>query len=217
MSERPEQSNTIPLKPVAAPAGDGMPRREALQALLGGVGAGFALTSVVDAQHPVHQHLASPSVVGQAQQKAAVTAYTAEFLDAHQMKSLEALAETIVPGSTTARVAPFLDQLLAVESARTQRAFLGSLGAFDMAAVSKHGKAWIALSATEQDAILRDATNLSLSADPKSAMRGHFQNLKDWIAGAYYSSEPGMRELGWTGNVVFAELPGCTHPGGHQA
>ena len=30
------------------------------------------------------------------------------------------------------------------------------------------------------------------------------------------SSEPGMRELGWTGNVFYPELPGCTHPGGHQ-
>lgn len=190
-----------------------MPRREALQTLFGTVGAGFALTSVVEAQHPVHQHLASPATLEQAQQKAAVAVYTPEFLDAHQLKTLEALAEAIVPGSTTARVAPFLDQLLAVESPPTQRAFLGSLGAFDMAAIAKHGKAWNVITAAEQDGILREAS----TADPKTAMRGHFQNLKDWIAGAYYSSEPGMRELGWTGNMFFAELPGCTHPGGHGA
>ena len=190
-----------------------MPRREALQTLLGSVGAGFALTSVVDAQHPVHQHLASPATLEQAQQNAAVAGYTPEFLDAHQLKTLETLAETIVPGSTTGRVAPFLDQLLAVESAENQRAFLGALGAFDMAAIAKHGKAWNAITATDQDEILREAS----TADAKSTMRGHFQNLKDWIAGAYYSSEPGMRELGWTGNMFFAELPGCTHPGGHGA
>jgi hypothetical protein len=213
MSDRPDTSNVIPIRPVDSPAPDGIPRREALQTLLGSVGAGFALTSVVEAQHPVHQHLASPTIVEQAQQKAAVAAYTAEFLDAHQLKTLEVLAEAIVPGSTTARVAPFLDQLLAVESAENQRAFLGALGAFDMAAIAKHGKAWNAVAATEQDALLRDAS----TAESKSAMRGHFQNLKDWIAGAYYSSEPGMRELGWTGNMFFAELPGCTHPGGHQA
>jgi hypothetical protein len=166
---------------------------------------------VVEAQHPVHQHLASPATLEQAQQNAAVAAYTPEFLDAHQLKTLEVLAETIVPGSTMARVAPFLDQLLAVESAENQRAFVGALGAFDMAAIAKHGKAWTAIAAAEQDGILRDAS----TADAKIAIRGHFQNLKDWIAGAYYSSEPGMRELGWTGNMFFAELPGCTHPGGH--
>ena len=211
MTERPDTSDIIPVKPVDSPAG--IPRRAALQTLLGTAGVGFALPSIVEAQHPVHQHLASPAVVEQAQQKAAVTAYTPELLDAHQLKTLEGLAEAIVPGSTTARVAPFLDQLLAVESAQNQRAFLGALGAFDMAAITKHGRAWNAIAATEQDALLREAS----TADPKSAMRGHFQNLKNWIAGAYYSSEPGMRELGWDGNVIHTELPGCTHPGGHQA
>jgi hypothetical protein len=213
MAERTDQSNTIPLRPVDPSAREGIPRREALQTLLGGVGAGLALPAIVEAQHPVHQHLASPATLEQAQQKAAVAAYTPEFLDAHQLTTLEALAEIIVPGSTAARVAPFLDQLLAVESAQTQRAFLGALGAFDMAAIAKHGKAWNVIAAAEQDGILREAS----TADPKSAMRGHFQNVKDWIAGAYYSSEQGMRELGWTGGIFFAELPGCTHPGGHGA
>jgi Gluconate 2-dehydrogenase subunit 3 len=208
MAERTDQSKTIPVTPIDPPA---MPRREALQTLLGSVGAGFALTSVVEAQHPVHQHLARPATLEQAQQKASVAAYTPEFLDTHQLKTLETLAEAIVPGSTTARVAPFLDQLLAVELPQTQRAFLGSLGAFDMAAIRKHGKAWSAVTAAEQDAILREAS----TADAKSAIRGHFQNLKDWIAGAYYSSEQGMRELGWDGGMFFAEFPGCTHPGGH--
>jgi hypothetical protein len=214
MTERPDQSNTIPLKPVAPSAPDGIPRREALQALLGSVGVAIALPSIVEAQHPVHQHLASPTVIEQAQQRAAVAAYAPEFFDAHQLTTLDALAEAIVPGSTTARVAPFLDQLLAVESSSNQRAVLGALGAFEMAAITKHGKAWSALAATEKDGLLRDVS----TADPaSSAMRGHFQNLKNWIVGAYYSSEPGMRELGWTGSVFFAELPGCTHPGGHQA
>jgi Gluconate 2-dehydrogenase subunit 3 len=201
--------NILPLEPDPSTA---VSRRVALQALLGGVGAGLARPATAEAQHPMHQHLLNPGAIEQAQQRAAATAYSAEFLDAHQSKTLEVLAEAIVPGSTAARVAPFLDQLLAVESAEHQRAFLGSLGAFDMAAINKHGKAWIALTAPEQDALLREAS----TADPKSPFAVHFQNVKDWVAGAYYSSEPGMRELGWTGNTFHRELPGCTHPGGHQ-
>ena len=184
-----------------------------LQTLLGGVGAGLALPSMVEAQHPVQHHLASSTAVAQAQKKAAAAAYKAEFFDAHQLKTLEVLAEAIVPGSTTAKVAPFLDQLIAVESTQNQRAILGALGAFDMAAIDKHGKAWKAITAAEQDALLQEAS--TAEAD-KSKLRGPFQNLKGWIAGAYYSSEPGMRELGWTGNVFHTELPGCTHPGGHS-
>jgi len=47
-------------------------------------------------------------------------------------------------------------------------------------------------------------------------IRDHFENLKGWIVGAYYSSEPGMRELGWTDNMFFPALPGCDHSDGHR-
>src|SRR6187399_485203 len=93
MRTSPGPSKPIPLSPVA----DGMPRRVALQVLLGGVGAGFAPPSTADAQHPMHQHLSSPAMIEQAQQRAVVTGYTAAFLDEHQSKTLEAVAEAIVP------------------------------------------------------------------------------------------------------------------------
>ena len=212
MSVEPDRPKPIPLHPVSEVPNDGIPRRAALQALLSGAAA-FALPTAIEAQHPIHQHLANPAAIEQAQQRAAAAPATPVFLDAHQMKTLEVLAEAIVPGSTGARVAPFIDQLLAVDSGANQRAFLGALGAFDMIAVNRHGKAWIGITAAQQDALLREAS----TADVKtSAFGGHFQNLKDWIAGAYYSSEIGMRELGWDGNVFHAQLPGCTHPGGHQ-
>jgi hypothetical protein len=206
-------SNPLKLVPTAPDSiADGVSRRVALQTLLGGASAGLVLPPIAAAQHPIREHLADPGAIERAQQRAAAAAYAAEFLDAHQSKTLEVLAEAIVPGSTAARVAPFLDQLLAVESAEHQREFLGSLGAFDMAAITKHGKPWIALTAPEQDALLGEAS----TADAASSFRSHFENLKEWIAGAYYSSERGMRELGWTGNTFHRELPGCTHPGGHQ-
>jgi Gluconate 2-dehydrogenase subunit 3 len=204
-----------PLKLANIPAADpavGVSRRVALQALFGGVGGGLVASSGAAAHHPVREHLLDAGAIEQAQQRAAAGSAPV-FLDAHQAKTLEALADAIVPGSTAANVAPFLDQLLAVESADNQRAFLGALGALDMAAIRDHGKAWLALSAAEQDALLRVAS----TAESSSALRGHFENIKDWIAGAYYSSERGMRELGWTGNTFHPELPGCTHPDGHQA
>jgi hypothetical protein len=207
MSDDRARSRPIPLDPVTE-----IPRRAVLQVLLGGA-AGFALPAAIEAQHPMHQHLGNPAVLAQAQQRAAVTASTPVFLDDHQSKTLEVLAEAIVPGSTGARVGPFVDQLLAVDSADNQRAFLGALGAFDMIAIKRHGAAWRAITAAQQDALLREAS----TADARtSALGGHFQNLKDWIAGAYYSSETGMRELGWNGGVFHPELPGCTHPGGHR-
>jgi len=35
--------------------------------------------------------------------------------------------------------------------------------------------------------------------------------LKEWIVGAYYSSEQGMKELGWDGNFAFEKYPTCEH------
>ena len=42
-------------------------------------------------------------------------------------------------------------------------------------------------------------------------LRDHLDHLKGWIAGAYYSSEAGLKELGYTGQMFFASFPDCTH------
>ena len=215
-----------PTPDASAPSGVG--RRSILQSFAAGVGAAFAIPGIAGAQeHPVQHHMAAGTTAA-AQKKAAAAAYKPELLDAHQMKTLEVLAEAIVPGSTEAKVAPFLDTLVAVDSAENQRNFLGALGAFDMFAIDKYNKPWIALTPVEQDTLLQAASTTAPGNRPgiaaigvpgstgaKATIGDHFNNLKGWIAGAYFSSEKGARELGWDGNVFHTELPGCTHPDGH--
>jgi hypothetical protein len=200
-----------------------------LQTLIGGVGATMALPAEA---HPVQGHLGNQGVVAAAAQKARkAVAYKPEFLDAHQLQTLEVLAERIIPGSTKARSAPFIDQLLSVDSANNRRNFLSSLGAFDMLASERHSKPWKSLTPAQQDELLTEAStaesgrSLASGWDPrrpatqttgKTTIRDHFENLKGWISGAYFSSEIGMRELGWTGEMFFQELPRCDHPGGHS-
>src|SRR5690242_2609500 len=115
----PETPRTLPL----TPAPDGVGRRAVLQALVAGVGGGLALPASAEAQHPMLHHLESTAVIEQAQAGAAAADYEAVFLDNHQLQTLTALAERIVPGSTAAKVAPFIDQLLAVDSPTNQRDF----------------------------------------------------------------------------------------------
>jgi len=133
-----------------SPPAAGVRRREALQALAGGVGVGLILPSVVHAEHPMRMYLASPSTIARARQQAAAGTGTTAFLDTHQVQTLESLAETIVPGSTEAGVAPFLDRLLAVDASGDQQAFVTALGAFDMAATDRFGHPWIAATGDEQ-------------------------------------------------------------------
>ncbi|MET0556855.1 MAG: hypothetical protein ABW221_27690, partial [Vicinamibacteria bacterium] len=45
-----------------------------------------------------------------------------------------------------------------------------------------------------------------------TTLRDHFDHLKRWIADSYYTSEAGLKELGYTGNMMFVEFPDCKHP-----
>ena len=208
-------------------------RRDAMQILSGSIGVGFALPGL-PAGHPLSAHLADQAKVTQADRKAAAAQWKPAFLGAHEFATLKSLADRIVPGASKAKTAEFIDQLLAVDTPGNQRSFLSAIGAFEGRALDRTRRPWTALSATERDEILRDASTMSPGVAPEPpwttgkpiassgaagparlTLRDHFDLLKGWIAGAYYSSEIGMRELGWSGNVFFAEFPGCQHPGGH--
>ncbi len=179
-------------------------RREVLQALMAGAGATVAVPALAH-DHPVSASLQDAAKVSTADQKARAGAYQPQFLDRHGFDTLVVLAEQIVPGSTQARVAPFLDALLAVEPTQTQRRFVQAMGGMERLAIGEHRKPWKALTAAEQTALLTKAS----TAQAGEPARDHFEHLKGWISGAYYSSEAGMKELGWTGRVLFDKLPEC--------
>jgi len=199
-------------------------RRQVLQVLAGSVGAGLTAPSLARGEAaPVHA--AAAAVPAQAPAPAGL-------LDANQLETLASLAEAVVPGSTEAGVAAFVDQLLAVDTRERQRNFLAALGALQAESLSRFGRPWLSLDAAQKTVLL---TTLStgvksrtprywkpgepvLVPDPPKApptLRDRFDLLKQRIATAYYSSEKGMKELGWTGQMVHAGFPGCTHPEGH--
>jgi len=210
-----------------------MGRREVLQGLMGAAGAGLALPAIAQ-DHPVRDHLARPDRVATADARASVPGAKPVFLDAHQMETLVSLAERIVPGSTRAKVAPFVDQLLAVDTRDNQRRFLSALGWIDGEAQARYNHPWKALIEGQQIELLTAVSTAEPAEPPHFWVHGEavvvppplpkrppttrdrFDELKGWIAGAYYSSEIGMRELGWTGQVFFASFPGCEHPDGHR-
>jgi hypothetical protein len=211
-------------------------RRRVLQGLMTGIGAGVAVPGLA-AEHPVHAHLADQGRTSAADARAAAAGWKPEFLDAYQFETLSSLAERIVPGSVKVRADRFIDQLLAVDSPEHQREFLSALGGLDGEARSRYGKPWKALAEAQQTELLSDASTMPPpgrerddqdNRPPRSGLAGragstggrnlrsHFEHLKGWVAGSYYSTEQGMRELGWTGNMFFASYPDCEHPDGHK-
>jgi Gluconate 2-dehydrogenase subunit 3 len=196
-------------------------RREALQRLAIGVGAMVVVPPGMP-PHPVHRHLRAADAIADAHAQANAAEYAPTFVDAHQLATVRALAEAIVPGSTEARSAEFIDQLLAVSTPDEGRTFLQALGAFERLAMEHARMSWQQLTEQQQYDLLTLASTAQpggssekSSTDPRVTMRDHFEHLKGWIVGAYYSSERGMRELGWTGNIIFPAFPGCEHSEGH--
>jgi gluconate 2-dehydrogenase subunit 3-like protein len=178
-------------------------RREIVQKLLSGMAAAGALP-LIASSHPIYRHLTEGVLFDRADEMRDASDWQPLFLNAGQDKTLAALSEVIVPGSATARVDRFIDLLLSVATAQHQREFVASLGAIEDEATKRFARGFAMLSPTEQEALLTDFSK-------QEGHREQFYDLKAWIAGAYYSSEQGMRELGWDGNYVFASYPGCEH------
>jgi hypothetical protein len=195
------------LKAATTHSGDGplrhfrIDRRSMLQSLAAGAGA-VVLASRASAAH-VHQ-VAAANAAG------AATATSAEsglqFLDRHAFDTLALLSEQIVPGSRAAEVPEFLDRLLAVESTDTQKSFMQALGAFEREARAAHGAPWKALTADQSTALL---TKISSQPDT-DVSRQAFDRIKGAVSETYYSTEIGMKELGWNGSVAFAPPSACT-------
>jgi hypothetical protein len=196
-------------------------RREMVRRLLAGIGAGAAWP-LVAASHPIHRHLTSGAVFEESEKLGAAD-WKPLFLDAQQDKALAALSESIVPGSIKEQVNRFIDLLLSVDTPEHKKEFVDSIAAFETESQKRFGKGFPSLDAVQQDLLLTDAAAPPTKEDSpggaakeNSGLHGHFENLKGWISGAYYSSEAGMRELGWTGDYVFESFPGCEHTEGHH-
>ncbi|HEV2498031.1 MAG TPA: gluconate 2-dehydrogenase subunit 3 family protein, partial [Terriglobia bacterium] len=138
-------------------------------------------------------------------------------------------------GSTDAKVAQFIDLLLSVEAQQQQKRFVDALSAFEAYSLATYHKPFISLSEEQQNHMLTVAStakpggrlpgfgrrrmlgpqNAEAGPEEKLTMRDHFEILKREAAEGYFSSEPGLKYLGWTGQVMWSSFPGCQHPEEH--
>jgi hypothetical protein len=214
--------SALPVINVAAAADGQLTRREMVRRLVASVGAGAAWP-LVAASHPIHELLRNDAVFDEAEKLGAAD-WKPLFLNAQQNESLIAIAESIVPGSTKAQVNRFIDLLLSVDTDKHKQEFVAALAAIEGEAQKRSAKNFHALDENQKSQLLTDASATPVNENSDGAAAGekragpreHFENLKGWVSGAYYSSEMGMKELGWTADRVFASFPGCEHPEGHR-
>jgi hypothetical protein len=149
------------------------------------------------------------------------------FLDAHQNETLIILSDLMIPATDTpgakeALVNRYIDLVLAAEKPETQRAFLNSIGYLDGESIRRYKTAFRYLSRADQDDLLhslaypRAGSGWTGEAASGDVGHGHFEALKQRIAGAFYSSQIGERELGWDGAFAHGPYKGCEHPEGNH-
>ena len=208
-------------------------RREMMQRALGVLGT--ILPASLAGAHPMARHLLDPTLLLAAGEKAESEDWKPEVFDANQNNALIAIAERVVPGSTKAQVNRVIDLLLGVETAENRQNFLSALATLNEESTRRFGRPAFALEAAQIDQLLSACselkpqhpaehddeaaswkTNQTLPAKGAPNLRDHFENLKGWIVATYYSSEDGMRELGWTDEFFFEGPAGCAHPEGHS-
>jgi len=222
---------------------DGMNRRQMVQRLIGTAGGGAALATLGPLAHAAEAESglpANPKGAADGQNAAAASSaasgeWSPQFLDPHQNETLTVLGERIIPGSGRAQVNRTVDLLLTVDTQKNQSKFLESLSAFDAEGIQRHGQPFLRLSEEQQIAILTAASTAepgpqeaegdwdpwsgssasATASESHLTLRDHFDVVKEWVGRAYWSSEVGLRDLGWTGRVMWESWPGCEHPDGH--
>jgi hypothetical protein len=214
-------------KPAAPEERRDLTRRKAIQHLLAGMAGVLSGPSL--AAHPIYRHLSAGPLLKQSDGNVPAANWRPQFLSSTQNETLVAIAEGMVPGSTQAQVNRLIDRLLTVDTEANRTNFVSSLAAFNHVAQQKYGRSFPLLSPNQREDVLaacstaKESPAMPAPADPDDITPpktpvtegDHFENLKGWIVGAYYATEQGMRELGWTEDFYFEELPACQHEAEH--
>lgn len=195
-----------------------MNRRDMLRtALFGAAGASIAVPSAEGREFPIGYD---------ASKELERADWKPVFMSEHQNNTLVVLSDFMIPSTDTpgakeALVNRFLDLLMSVENQDTQRAFVEALAYIDGACMERYKSAFIYMQREQQIEFLNLIAyphSQSTWGEPVEDFPGynHFQKLKQWIVGAYYSSPIGLKEIGWNGEFPHGELAGCEHAG-HKA
>lgn len=186
-------------------------RRDVLKSLAMGAAATSVLR-VIPAQAAEYAHRMI------AAEKAATPnqAYTAKFFAVHDYKTLVALCQAIIPadsdsgGAIEAGAPEFID-LLTSENKDYQRMLGGGLLWLDGACSDRYGKVFVDCSPQQQKEILDQIAYRKNAVSNSTLSQGieFFAFLRDLTADGFFTSEIGIKYLGYIGSAYLKEFPGC--------
>ena len=142
--------------------------------------------------------------------------YAPKFFNAHQYATLQLLCETILPadadsgGAIEAGAPEFID-LLTSENPDYQLKLGGGLMWLDTTCADRYGSAYLDCSPQQQKEIL-DLIAYSRNAEKDPGLSqgvAFFAFLRELTADGFFTSEIGIKYLGYVGNTYLLSFPGC--------
>jgi gluconate 2-dehydrogenase gamma chain len=191
-------------------------RRTVIKGVAVGVGAMSGLpilNNLAPAQG--HQHQALVPRVAEAIAKAP------SFFNKQQYATITELASLIIPtdetpGAREAKVNEYIDLMVRESPFEVQKIFLDGLAWLDKTSKERHKKSFVNLSNAQQVGLLTEVSQIKNPSPREAIQTKFFKAIKDMTIDGFYTSRVGIDELGYVGNTVLEEFPGCTHPE-HQA
>jgi hypothetical protein len=143
-------------------------------------------------------------------------AYTPKCFDVHGYKTLQALCQTIFPadsdsgGAIEAGAPEFID-LLTSENKNYQALLRGGLMWLDGTCTDRYGRVYLDCAPEQQTEILDKIAYRKNAVADSSLNQGveFFSFLRNMTADGFFTSEIGVKYLGYIGNTFVKEFPGC--------
>jgi hypothetical protein len=186
-------------------------RREILKSLTMGVVAGSVLR-VIPLQAAEHAH----RMIAAEKAAAPIAGYTPKFFPAQQYKTLQALCQAIIPadrdvgGAIEAGAPEFID-LLTSENPEFQLKLGGGLMWLDAACVDRYGQGYLDCRPQQQTEMLDLIAYRRNAVHDPGLSQGveFFAFLRNLTADGFFTSEIGIKYLGYVGNKYVKDFPGC--------
>ena len=186
--------------------------RRALLQLLGSapLAAGFVWTEaeVVAAQQQVRQARGGAALQGPR------SAFKPKFFTAHEYATVTMLSDMILPkddrsgGAVDAGVPEFVDFMMIDQPAR-QVPMRGGLQWLDQECNSRFNKTFRASTAAERGQLLDEISGLEPARPDQSHGLAFFRSFRDLVATGFWTSEMGINDLKFMGNVFVKDWNGC--------
>lgn len=189
----------------------GISRRSVLKSLGMGVAASSVLRVI-----PLHAAEHAHHMVAAEKAASPAKAYAPKYFSAHHYKTLQQLCQTIFPadadsgGAIEAGAPEFID-LLTSENHEYQQTLGGGIMWLDNTCVDRYDKVYLDCSPVQQKEILDKIAYRKNAASDASLSQGveFFSFLRKMTADGFFTSEIGIKYLGYIGSAYLTEFPGC--------